>query len=251
MKPALKLLTLGLLCLNISGCEYIEDILHPDDGKDEAKIDKSFKSDALQLGLSESTVTRLCTATAKISVKCVSQLNSNTNQQEVRVEYNYNDVTLKNDYAKSTNASRVIFHLPADSATASIEFENNRTIQFNDGLTYTWTEPTDITSADLSNGAAESIAKLTATPVVTRVSETKLTYKSNASLNNVQYTLTAAQALINSASTVQFPVLTTSVSGNNLTAATDASFAMFTAGHTAILTNFSAAFSTAIEQSWF
>ncbi|WP_237524132.1 hypothetical protein [Shewanella sp. KX20019] len=251
----LKVIAIFVLCLNVSGCEYVEGILHPDNGDDEAKIDKDFKSDALQLGLSETTVTRLCTATDKISVNCISVLNSETNQKEVRVEYTFNDITLKNDYAKSTNGSRIIFHLPVDGATASIEFENGRTYLFNEGYEYNHVDPmdfaTDSTTANLANSAEESIAKLASSSVIVYVSDSELSRKSTASIRNRDYSLTEAQDLINAAGTIMFPVLIVNVTGNGITEPTDVSFAAYTAGYTAILSNYSSAISTAIEQSWF
>lgn len=249
MKSTVKVLTASLLCLNLVGCEYVDNILHPDDG-DETVIDENFKNDALQLGLSEAIVTQLCTATKEISVKCISILNSDSNQKEVRFEYTYNNVTQKNDYAKSTDASRIIFHLPVDSTAARIEFENNRSYQFNDGYEYTWVEPTDIETADVVNDTDESLAKLVNSAVIKRVTSSKLTNVSTASLSNDQYSITEAQDLVNSASTVLFPVLAVSVTSSDQTVPVDASFKAFTAGHSAILSNFSAAFSTAIEQSW-
>lgn len=250
MNSTLKMLTASFLCLHLAGCEYVDNILHPDDG-DETVIDETFKNDALQLGLSEAIVTQLCTATKEISVKCISVLNSDSNQKEVRFEYTYNNVTQKNDYAKSTDASRVIFHLPVDSTAARIEFENNRSYQFNDGYEYTWVEPTDITTAIVVNDANESLTKLENSAVIKRVTNSKLTNVSTASLNNDQYSITEAQDIVNSANTVLFPVLVVSVTSSDQTEPVDASFDMFTAGHSAILSNFSSAFSTAIEQSWF
>ncbi|ABZ75340.1 hypothetical protein Shal_0765 [Shewanella halifaxensis HAW-EB4] len=250
MNFKVKILVTSLLCLNISGCEYIDNILHPDDG-DEVIVDKNFRSDALQLGLSDDTITRLCTATNKISVKCITELNVETSQQEVRIEYAYNDVIQKNNYAKSTVASRVIFHLPADGATANIEFENSRAYQFNDGYQYTWQEPSDFATADLVNDAKESIATLANFSVTIRVSDSELSNISAASISNDDYSLTQAQDLINVANTVLFPELIVNVTSSEPTVPTDASFAMFTAGHRAILADYSSVFSTAIEQSWF
>ncbi|MGS0680288.1 hypothetical protein ACVBIL_03900 [Shewanella sp. 125m-7] len=250
MNTKVKILVVSLLCLNISGCEYIDNILHPDDG-DEVIVDKNFRSDALQLGLSDDTITRLCTATNKISVKCITELNLETSQQEVRVEYSYNDVIQKNDYAKSTVASRVIFHLPADGATANFEFENSRAYQFNDGYQYTWQEPADFATADLVNDAKESIAKLANFSVIIRVSDSELSNISAASISNDDYSLTQAQDLINAANTVLFPELIVNVTNNELTVPIDASFKVFSTGHSAILADYSSVFSTAIEQSWF
>ena len=249
MNGKVKILLASLLCLNLIGCEYVDNILHPDDD-DEIVIDENFKNDALQLGLSEAIVTQLCTATKEISVKCISVLNSDSNQKEVRFEYTYNNVTQKNDYAKSTDASRIIFHLPVDNTAARIEFENNRSYQFNDGYEFTWVEPTDIETADVINDADESLAKLVNSAVIKRVTSSKLTNVSTASVSNEQYSITEAQDLVNSASTVLFPVLMVSVTSSDQTEPADASFKAFTTGHSAILSNFSAAFSTAIEQSW-
>ncbi|ACJ31023.1 hypothetical protein swp_4378 [Shewanella piezotolerans WP3] len=249
MNTKVKMLLVSLLCLNLVGCEYVDNILHPDDG-DEIVIDENFKNDALQLGLSEAIITQLCTATKEISVKCISVLSSESNQQEVRFEYSYNNVTQENDYAKSTDASRIIFHLPVDSTAARIEFENNRSYQFNDGYEYTWVEPTDIETADVVNDADESLAKLVNSAVIKRVTSSKLTNVSTASLSNDKYSITEAQDLVNRASTVLFPVLAVSVTSSDQTVPIDASFKMFTTGHNAILSNFSTAFSTAIEQSW-
>lgn len=249
MNAKVKILLASLLCLNLVGCEYIDNILHPDDS-DETVIDENFKNDALQLGLSEAIITQLCTATKEISVKCISVLSSESNQKEVRFEYTYNNVTQKNDYAKSTDASRIIFHLPVDNTAARIEFENNRSYQFNDGYEFTWVEPTDIETADVVNDADKSLAKLVNSAVIKRVTSSKLTNVSTANLSNDQYSITAAQDLVNGASTVLFPVLAVSVTSSDQTVPVDASFKAFTTGHSAILSNFSAAFSTAIEQSW-
>ncbi|WP_144207655.1 hypothetical protein [Shewanella donghaensis] len=250
MNAKLKIFAVGLLCLNVGGCDLIDGILDPDNGDDDAKIDKTFKSEALQLGLSESNINRLCTATSKIKVHCVSTLNENTNQQEVRVEYTFNNVLLKNDYAKSTNASRIIFHLPADSATASFEFENSRTYEFNSGYEYTTSEPTDFDTANLANSSLESIAKLVNTSVTDPVSDSELSIISTASLSNTDYARTEAQDIILAASTMLFPPLTVEVTSNSITEPVDASFAMFTAGHTAILSNYRVVFLSSIEQTW-
>lgn len=250
-----KILAVGLLCFNIGGCELIDGILHPDNGDDEAIIDKNFESAALQLGLSESTVTRLCTASDKISVHCTNTFNNITNQQVVSVEYSFDEVILKNDYAKSTNASRVILYLPTDGTTARIEFENGRTYLFNEGYEYNHVDPmdfaTDSTTANLANSAEESIAKLASSSVMVYVSDSELSRKSTASIRNRDYSLTEAQDLINAAGTIMFPVLIVNVTGNGITEPTDVSFAAYTAGYTAILSNYSSAISTAIEQSWF
>ncbi|WP_299804266.1 hypothetical protein [uncultured Shewanella sp.] len=251
MNAKIKLIVAGLLCLNLSGCEYIENILHPDDGNDEVIVDDNFRTHALQLGLSEASIIRLCTATDKIRANCISKFNEITNQQEVRVEYTFNDVIHKNNYAKSTSSSRVIFQLPADNATATIKFENSRTYQFNDGFQYTWQEPADFTTADLANDADESIAKLENVSVTTRLSDSKLSKISTASMSNNDYSLTGAQDLMNAASTMLFPELIVNVTSSSLTEPADASFEMFTAGHRAIFTNYSTTFATAIEESWF
>lgn len=251
MNTKIKVLAVSLLCLNVSGCEYIDNILHPDDDKDEEITDDNFREQALQLGLSDDTIIRLCAATEEISVSCISKFNNKTNQQEVRVEYTFNDVLQQNDYAKSTAASRVIFQLPADGATAIITFENSRTYQFNEDYRYTWQEPTGFTTADIANGAKESIAKLTNVSVTTRLSSSTLSTISTASMSNDDYPLTEAQDLINAASTMLFPELIVNVTHSELTEPADASFAMFTAGHSAIFAAYSATFSTAIEQSWF
>ncbi|MGS0689800.1 hypothetical protein [Shewanella sp. 30m-9] len=250
MNSKVKILATSLLCLNISGCEYIDNILHPDDGN-EVIVDNNFRNDALQLGLSDDTITRLCTATNKVSVKCITQFNVETSQQEVRVEYAYNDVIQKNDYAKSTAVSRIIFHLPADGATANIEFENSRVYQFNDGYQYTWQEPTDFATADLVNDAKESIATLDNLSVTIRVSDSQLSNISAVSISNDDYSLTEAQDLINAANSLLFPELIVNVTSSEVTVPTDASFAMFTTGHRAILADYSSVYSTAIEQSWF
>ena len=63
MKTKFKIITISLLCLNISGCEYIDNILHPDDDE-EVIVDDKFRDAAQQLGLSDAIITRLCTATA-------------------------------------------------------------------------------------------------------------------------------------------------------------------------------------------
>lgn len=251
MNAQIKVLAAGLLCLNLSGCEYIENILHPDDGNDEVIVDDNFRTHALQLGLSEASIIRLCTATDEIRANCISKFNDKTNQQEVRVEYTFNDVIHKNNYAKSTSASRVIFQLPADNATAVITFENSRTYQFNDDYQYTWQEPTGFEAADIANDANESIAKLENLSVTTRLSDSKLSNISTASMSNNDYSLTGAQEIMNAASTMLFPELIVNVTSSNLTEPADASFAMFTAGHRAIFTAYSDAFATAIEESWF
>lgn len=251
MNIKFKIITVSLLCLNISGCEYIDNILHPDDDNDEVIVDDNFRSAAQQLGLSDPIITQLCTATDKISIKCISQLNDATNQQEVRVEYAYNNVIHKNDYAKSTAATRVILNLPADSATASLIFENRRDIEFNDGYQYTWEEPSNFTTAELINEQGNSIANLTNDSVTTRVSDSKLSSTSMASISNADYSLTEAQDLVNAANTILFPELVVSVTSDSVTIPVDASFEMFTAGHRAILSHYSITLSTAIEQSWF
>ncbi|GIU16441.1 hypothetical protein [Shewanella sp. MBTL60-007] len=250
MNAKIKMLAAGLLCLNLSGCEYIENILHPDDD-DEVIVDDNFRTQALQLGLSDETIIRLCAATDEISTRCISKFNDTTNQQEVRVEYTFNDVIHKNNYAKSTAASRVIFQLPADGATASITFENSRIYQFNDGYQYTWQEPTDFKTAKIAKSTQETIAELVNVAVTTRLSDSKLSNVSSATMSNSDYSLTEAQDAINAANTMLFPELIVNVTSNVLTEPTDASFAMFTAGHSAIFANYSATLATAIEQSWF
>ncbi|MEZ9594990.1 hypothetical protein AB4298_10130 [Shewanella sp. 10N.261.52.F9] len=251
MNTKLKIITISLLCLNLSGCEYIDNILHPDDDNDEVIVDDNFRSAAQQLGLSDTIITRLCTATDKISVKCISKLNDETNQQEVRVEYAYNNVLHKNDYAKSTATTRVIFNLPADSATASLAFENRRNFEFNNGYNYTWQEPTNFATAELVNNQNKPLASLTNDSVTTRVSDSKLSNTSMASISNADYSLTESQDLVNAASTIFFPELIVSVTSSSVTVPVDASFKVFTAGHSAILSNYSVTLSTAIEQSWF
>ncbi len=250
MNTKFKIITVSLLCLNISGCEYIENILHPDDDE-EVIVDDKFRRAAQQLGLSDAVITQLCTATDKISVKCISQLNDATNQQEVRVEYAYNNVLQKNDYAKSTAATRVILNLPADSATASLVFENSRDFEFNDGYQYTWEEPSNFATAELVNNQNKPLASLTNDSVTTRVSDSKLSNTSMASISNADYSLTESQDLVNTASTIFFPELVVSVTSNSVTVPVDASFEVFTAGHSAILSHYSITLATAIEQSWF
>ncbi|MCL1140047.1 hypothetical protein [Shewanella pneumatophori] len=251
MNTKFKILAVSLLCLNISGCEYIDNILHPDDDDDEVIVDDQFRSAAQQVGLSDTIITRLCTATDKISVKCISRLNDETNQQEVRVEYAYNDVLHKNDYAKSTTTSRIIFNLPADSAIANFTFENSRDIEFEEGYQYTADQPANFAVAILVNNQNEAIAELTNNSVTTEVSDSKLSAISTASLTNTDYPLSEAQDLVNAASSILFPELILNVTSSSVTVPTDASFKMFTAGHSAILSHYSVTFSTAIEQSWF
>ena len=251
MNTKFKILATSLLCLNISGCEYIDNILHPDDDNDEVIVDDNFRSAAQQLGLSDPIITQLCTATEQISVKCISKLNDETNQQEVRVEYAYNNVIHKNDYAKSTAATRVILNLPADSATASLVFENSRDFEFNDGYQYIWEEPSNFAVATLINNQNEVIANLTNNSMTTRVSDSKLSTTSTASISNADYSLTESQDLVNAASTIFFPELIVNVTSGSSTLPIDASFEVFTAGHSAILSHYSITLATAIEQSWF
>ncbi|WP_028765696.1 hypothetical protein [Shewanella fidelis] len=250
MKTKFKIITISLLCLNISGCEYIDNILHPDDDE-EVIVDDKFRDAAQQLGLSDAIITRLCTATDKISVKCISKLNDETNQQEVRVEYSFERVLHKNDYAKSYATSRVIFNLPADSAIANISFENSREVEFNEGYEYSIEEPEGFANANLVDANNKTIASLDNLTETSRVSSSKLSTTATASMSNSDYSLTEAQDLVNAADTILFPELMITVTSSSVTEPTDASFKVFTTGHSAILSNYSATFATAIEQSWF
>ncbi|WP_076536549.1 hypothetical protein [Shewanella sp. UCD-KL21] len=249
MDVKIKLVAFSVLCLNLGGCDLIDGILHPEDDDEDSKIDKNFSSDAQQLGLSETTIKRLCNATDNISIHCVSTYNDE-NALELRVEYTFNDVLLKNSYAKSTNASRVIFHLPADGAIAKIEFENSRLYDFDSGYSYTWSEPADFSTANLADSSEASVLALENATTIEEVSDSELSILSSAEFTNTEYSLTEAQDIIIASKTMLFPTLDVNVTSTGITEPTDASFVMFTAGHTAILSTYSSALSTAIEQSW-
>ncbi len=246
-----KAVAICIIGLSLSGCDILEELVHPSPTDPEAKIDSGFKDQAAQLGLSEAVINRLCTATKKIETHCINVVNAN-NVREVKVEYTMEEAVISNGNAKSYNVSRVVFHLETDDSASKVFFENSRTYKQDDGYSYTWSEPEgyDVANLVLSSDSENPIALANMT-TIDAISTSELSEIAYTELSNDEYKLVAGAEIMDDISIVEFPSLTYVLTADGETEEEDTSFAMYTGGHANILGNFAPVIADAIEQVWY
>ncbi|MDO6612320.1 hypothetical protein Q4601_07150 [Shewanella sp. 1_MG-2023] len=246
-----QLIVFGVLCVSVSGCDLLDDIIHPKPIVPDAKIDSGFKDQARQLGLSDAVINRLCVATKKIDTHCINTVNDN-DVREVKIEYSMEQAVINKDNARSYNNSRVVFHLATDDSASKVYFENTRQYIQSDGYSYTWSEPEGYETTSLSLASdSDNPVLLTNVSEIEEVSAEELYETTYSELSNDDYTLVAGAEVMDDITTVLFPSLTYMLTLDESLEPIDNSFAIYTGGHSNILGNFAPVIADAIEEVWF